>query len=522
VGGAGGLGKHLFFIRWHGAEAAVNRNPDGTIMDAQQYIQRQHQRRNRVVLFSLAIIVAVLVLVFLGAWMLRQHAEPGIPEPGAATIAPDGYPDLEGHAVTMAGYDLTDEHRPYFFLIDPADNALEERGHEFESEPIRLPLLTDGRWWFVDYPGKAIGCIHGVLVIRESSEDGTGLPTLWKNDDLPDLSQHAVPGWGDNLCAPTATANLVWELGKSHPAVSPAQVFGLAGDASMELQANALIAGANRPHPSDGSLAALMATEPDAGTAFGSMGEGVATYLRRTMSGWRLNNPLQLDPDAFLETLMKESANGSGVVLLLYWGNLEKSEPGLENAVLMMLERAVEQSQTDSANPTTHGGAQAGNEEVEAADVIADAGGETVGDAADPGFSEEEIAERLKEVEAGSGDIQLSLAWDGYNDLDLSCTEPEGRVIDFEDRRSPSGGHLDVDMNATPQSKRPVENIFWPLGQAPQGEYRVYANYYRRHTSSRDAVKYSLRVVVGKQERFINGRLPPNSGRVLIHSFKHP
>ena len=129
--------------------------------------------------------------------------------------------------------------------------------------------------------------------------------------------------------------------------------------------------------------------------------------------------------------------------------------------------------------------------------------------------------ERLKDVKAGSGDIQLSLAWNNYNDLDLSCTEPDGTVIDFEQRRSPSGGNLDVDMNATPQSNRPVENIFWPLGQARRGKYQVHANYYRRHTSSREKIEFTLRVVLGKKEQLFKGELPPKSGRVIIHTFEY-
>ena len=129
--------------------------------------------------------------------------------------------------------------------------------------------------------------------------------------------------------------------------------------------------------------------------------------------------------------------------------------------------------------------------------------------------------ERLKDVKAGSGDIQLSLAWDNYSDLDLSCTEPDGTVIDFEHRRSPSGGNLDVDMNAGPQSNRPVENIFWPLGQARRGTYGVYADYYRRRTASSEKVEFTLRVVVGEEEQLFKAKLPPKSGRTLVHTFEY-
>ena len=129
--------------------------------------------------------------------------------------------------------------------------------------------------------------------------------------------------------------------------------------------------------------------------------------------------------------------------------------------------------------------------------------------------------ERLKDVKAGSGDIQLSLAWNNYNDLDLSCNEPDGTVIDFEHRLALSGGNLDVDMNATPQSKRPVENLFWPLGQAQRGTYRVYVNYYRRHTLSKDKAEFSLRTLMGDKEIIVKGSVAPESGRTLVHTFEY-
>ena len=195
--------------------------------------------------------------------------------------------------------------------------------------------------------------------------------------------------------------------------------------------------------------------------------------------------------------------------------------------MLMVLERNVEQpdsteqQQTESRKPVTSEEMREKDGELELAEVIAGSGGEPGGGANDLGLTKEDIMGRLKDVKAGSGDIQLSLAWNNYNDLDLSCTEPDGTVIDFEHRRSPSGGNLDVDMNATPQSKRPVENIFWPLGQARRGKYQVHANYYRRHTSSREKIEFTLRVVLGKKEQFFNGKLPPKSGRVIIHTFEY-
>jgi hypothetical protein len=54
--------------------------------------------------------------------------------------------------------------------------------------------------------------------------------------------------------------------------------------------------------------------------------------------------------------------------------------------------------------------------------------------------------------------------------------DPFGEEIWFEHPLAGSGGLLDVDANAACGEARrnPVENIFWPRGAAPRGEYRVY------------------------------------------------
>lgn len=93
-----------------------------------------------------------------------------------------------------------------------------------------------------------------------------------------------------------------------------------------------------------------------------------------------------------------------------------------------------------------------------------------------------ELQQRLTREEAQSGDVQISLMWDNINDLDLHCIDPRGERIFYNAKRSPSGGELDVDMNAQePFSRQPVENIYWPPDGAPEGEYKIFVNYYAFH-----------------------------------------
>lgn len=60
----------------------------------------------------------------------------------------------------------------------------------------------------------------------------------------------------------------------------------------------------------------------------------------------------------------------------------------------------------------------------------------------------EELQKRLDRELAKTGDIQVSLMWNNVNDLDLHCAGPDGARIFHNLRKSPTGGELDVDMNA--------------------------------------------------------------------------
>ncbi|MEM6352729.1 MAG: hypothetical protein AAF766_18385 [Cyanobacteria bacterium P01_D01_bin.14] len=72
-----------------------------------------------------------------------------------------------------------------------------------------------------------------------------------------------------------------------------------------------------------------------------------------------------------------------------------------------------------------------------------------------------------------TGDIQVTLRWQTEDDLDLIVVDPSGDTVSYFNPSVPSGGQLDVDANAYCESPgfSPVENIFWPTGGAPGGEY---------------------------------------------------
>ena len=108
--------------------------------------------------------------------------------------------------------------------------------------------------------------------------------------------------------------------------------------------------------------------------------------------------------------------------------------------------------------------------------------------------ADKELEERLEREGAKSSEVQVSLMWDNYNDLDLHVLCPSGERIHGGNKISECGGELDVDANVRPETKKPVENIVWPDFKAPPGEYKVYVHHYKKHKKrrSKDPTKFQV------------------------------
>ncbi len=79
----------------------------------------------------------------------------------------------------------------------------------------------------------------------------------------------------------------------------------------------------------------------------------------------------------------------------------------------------------------------------------------------------------------GTGDVQVTLLWDSAADLDLHVIDPFGDEVSFVSPTSASGGELDVDMHEYCEgASNPVENVFWPPGEAPRGSYQAGVMFY--------------------------------------------
>lgn len=125
-------------------------------------------------------------------------------------------------------------------------------------------------------------------------------------------------------------------------------------------------------------------------------------------------------------------------------------------------------------------------------------------------------AQTLAVDKVGSGDIQVSLSWDKTNDLDLYVVDPYGCTIYYGHKNdSPPvptgsvpgarclglGAEQDRDANiGCPATGPRNENIYWPPGVAPEGQYSVMVNNY---SACQTPVNYTVTVnYCGKTETY--------------------
>ncbi len=103
----------------------------------------------------------------------------------------------------------------------------------------------------------------------------------------------------------------------------------------------------------------------------------------------------------------------------------------------------------------------------------------------------------LTVVQSGTGDVKVTLSFDQDTDLDLHVTEPDGTQIYYDAPQSASGGQLDLDSNpgCSTIDGINIENIFWPTGSAPVGEYVVNLQYYAPCVAG--TVDYTVTVSLG-------------------------
>jgi hypothetical protein len=113
--------------------------------------------------------------------------------------------------------------------------------------------------------------------------------------------------------------------------------------------------------------------------------------------------------------------------------------------------------------------------------------------------------ERVKQRGGQQGNLQVTLAWDDRNDLDLYVVCPNGEEINWRAaNRQRCGGKLDIDANngRTPPIDNPVENVSWD--DPPPGHYKVLVQNYKRNAGPQTPYRVTVRQK-GQPDRVIRG-----------------
>ncbi|NJL22450.1 MAG: hypothetical protein HC895_19200 [Leptolyngbyaceae cyanobacterium SM1_3_5] len=118
----------------------------------------------------------------------------------------------------------------------------------------------------------------------------------------------------------------------------------------------------------------------------------------------------------------------------------------------------------------------------------------------------------------GTGDIQVTLRWTTSDDLDLAVSDPQGQTVTYFNRQVQSGGQLDVDANAgcSSSTTSPIENIFWPPSQAPQGNYQVVVNLFTRCQPSSSPIPFTLTLLVQGTTQTLTGSVSDQNPAVTF------
>lgn len=89
------------------------------------------------------------------------------------------------------------------------------------------------------------------------------------------------------------------------------------------------------------------------------------------------------------------------------------------------------------------------------------------------------ISLAVQGVLVGTGDVQVGITWDTPTDVDLHVIEPSGEEIYYAHKTSSTGGQLDLDSNpACNIDGVNAENVYWPVGDSPVGEFTVRVRMY--------------------------------------------
>lgn len=124
----------------------------------------------------------------------------------------------------------------------------------------------------------------------------------------------------------------------------------------------------------------------------------------------------------------------------------------------------------------------------------------------------------VRTTAVGTGDVQITLTWHSSIDLDLHVTDPNSEEIYYSHMQSASGGQLDRDNRCSGFEMGRPENIYWPAGGAPRGQYKVTVVYYNSCANS-GPTPWTVRVISKGQASTYSGTIGTSGDEQDVTTF---
>jgi len=120
------------------------------------------------------------------------------------------------------------------------------------------------------------------------------------------------------------------------------------------------------------------------------------------------------------------------------------------------------------------------------------------------GPTAKETEERSEREHGTEGKLDVTLAWNGREDLDLHVVCPGGEI--WANNRNACGGVLEIDRNSVKDHREdhPVEHVTW-VTEPPPGDYQVSVALYDRYELPARDVPFTVVVRDGKDSKAFNG-----------------
>ncbi len=138
-----------------------------------------------------------------------------------------------------------------------------------------------------------------------------------------------------------------------------------------------------------------------------------------------------------------------------------------------------------------------------------------------------EVTDTIKErVKRAGGNVdahmRFSLSWNYYDDLDIHVVEPSGNEIFYGNKRSyGSSGWLDVDMNVSPDTLEPVENIAWSdASRIQKGKYTVFVENFNKRDMGASGFEVQIEID-GQTSLFVYDKPLIDKQRIIVMRFNY-